>query len=103
MRRVRRPGEVHYRWIHNYGLEPEIFLYACQVYSTLGKDLLAAGAAIGKCIEFLLQEEIPHTMLFSQGRAFLLPRQPLIKPPFAAVIGFPEVSGEVGIYSAMSS
>ncbi|CAM9780787.1 unnamed protein product [Laminaria digitata] len=65
------------------------------VFHTLGKDLEAVSEVIERCVKFLLKEDTPHTMVFSTGRAFLLPRQPLQEPPFAVVPGFPEVSGEV--------
>eukprot|EP00904_Undaria_pinnatifida_P008760 jgi/Undpi1/5013/HiC_scaffold_19.g08365.m1 len=70
------------------------------VFHTLGKDLEAVSEAIEKCVNYLLEEDTPHTMVFSTGRAFLLPRQPLQEPPFAVVPGFPEVSGEVIVTSA---
>lgn len=66
-----------------------------QVFHTLGKDLEAVGEVIESCIDFLVEENTPHTVVFSTGRAFLLPRQHLEEPPFAVVPGFPEVSGEV--------
>ncbi|CAN0483204.1 unnamed protein product, partial [Ectocarpus sp. 12 AP-2014] len=65
------------------------------VFHTLGKDLEAAGEAIEKCVSFLVEENTPHTVVFSTGRVFVLPRQHLEEPPFAVVPGFPEVSGEV--------
>ncbi|CAN0041066.1 unnamed protein product [Pylaiella littoralis] len=65
------------------------------VFYTLGKDLEAVGEVIERCINYLVEENTPHTIVFSTGRAFLLPRQHLEEPPFAAVPGFPEVSGEV--------
>lgn len=65
------------------------------MFHTLGKDLEAVSKVIERCVNFLVEEDTPHTMLFSTGRAFLLPRQHLEQPPFAVVPGFPEVSGEV--------
>lgn len=66
-----------------------------QVFHTLGTDLEAVGEVIERCVDFLVEENTPHTIVFSTGRAFLLPRQHLVEPPFAVVPGFPEVSGEV--------
>ncbi|CAM9605342.1 unnamed protein product [Scytosiphon promiscuus] len=65
------------------------------VFHTLGKDLEAVGEVMERCVSFLVEENIPHTVVFSTGRAFLLPRQHLVEPPFAVVPGFPEVSGEI--------
>lgn len=61
----------------------------------MGTDLEAVGEVIEKCVNFLVEENTPHTIVFSTGRAFLLPRRHLEEPPFAVVPGFPEVSGEV--------
>lgn len=61
----------------------------------MGTDLEAVGEVIERCVDFLVEENTPHTLVFSTGRAFLLPRQHLEEPPFAVVPGFPEVSGEV--------
>lgn len=73
-----------------------------QVFHTLGTDLEAVGEVIEKCVNFLVEENTPHTIVFSTGRAFLLPRQHLEEPPFAVVPGFPEVSGEVRCCSGAS-
>lgn len=81
----------------NYHRLPNGFTFVFQVFHTLGKDLQAVSEVIERCINFLVQVDTPHTMLFSTGRAFLLPRQHLEQPPFAVVPGFPEVSGEVSL------
>lgn len=46
-------------------------------------------------MNFLVEDNTPHTVVFTTGRVFLLPRQHLEEPPWAVVPGFPEVSGEV--------
>eukprot|EP00903_Cladosiphon_okamuranus_P017947 g16514.t1 len=65
------------------------------VFHPLGKDLEAVGEVIEKCVNFLVEENTPHTVVFTTGRVFLLPRQHLEEPPWAVVPGFPEVSGEI--------
>ena len=66
-----------------------------QVFHPSGKDLEAVGKVIEKCVNFLVEDNTPHTVVFTTGRVFLLPRQHLEPPPWAVVPGFPEVSGEV--------
>lgn len=66
-----------------------------KVFHTLGKDFEAVSKVIERCVNYLISVNTPHTMLFSTGRVFLLPRKQLEEPPFAVVPGFPEVSGQV--------
>lgn len=65
------------------------------MFHPLGKDLEAVGEVLQRCVDVLVVENIPHTIVFAAGRVFLLPRQHLQEPPFAVVPGFPELSGEV--------
>lgn len=54
--------------------------------------LLARAAS--KCVDALLERDVPHSLLLDGQRVFVVPRQKHAKPlPFAVSPGFPEASG----------
>ena len=70
-----------------------MYTLAFEIHQT---DAQTASLAVSRFTDYLLLHSIPHSLLLNGELLFLIPRK-AVSPmlPFAAIPGFPEVSGEV--------
>ena len=52
-----------------------------------------AARAVHRCARYMLLHQIPHSLIIRGDMVYLFPRKKAHLPPFAALPGFPEVSG----------